>query len=324
MDIRIAVSHPGDPSVLHAVSYAPESPAPGTVRVRHEAIDVNFIDIYHRRGLYPLPSPHVPGVAAAGVVEAVGAGVDGLCVGDRIVYGGPPVGAYASTRLLPAHMAVHIPEDISTNIAAASFFKGLTAHMLLTHVFPVKFGTVILVHAAAGGLGQVLTRWAKHLGATVIGTTGSGAKAEIAHAAGADHVIVGRDADIASVVASITSGQGVDYAIDGIGGQTLARTLACVRKFGVVASIGQAAGSIPPLPIDSLGPVRSLSLACPSVMAYASEKSTYRSGAEMVMQMIGAGVAITHIDQFFVLADAALAHAMLESGWSKGGLLLIP
>ena len=324
MDIRIAVSHPGDPSVLHAVSYAPENPAPGTVLVRHEAIDVNFIDIYHRSGLYPLPSPHVPGVAAAGVVEAVGDGVDGVRVGDRIVYGGPPVGAYASTRLLPAHMAVHIPEDIPTNIAAASFFKGLTAHMLLTCVFPVEFGTVMLVHAAAGGLGQVLTRWAKHLGATVIGTTGSEAKAEIAHAAGADHVIVGRDADIASAIATITSGQGVDYAIDGIGGQTLARTLACVRRFGVVASIGQTAGPIPPLPIESLGPVRSLSLARPSVMAYASDISSYRGRAEAVMKMIAAGVAIKHSDRSFALADAASAHAMLESGRSTGGLLLIP
>ncbi len=324
MDVRITVSHPGDPLALQAVSYAPENPEPGTVRVRHAAIDVNFIDIYHRSGLYPLPSPHVPGVAAAGVVEAVGAGVDGLRVGNRIVYGGPPVGAYASTRLLPAHMAIHIPEDIPTDIAAASFFKGLTTHMLLTRVFPVASGTVVLVHAAAGGLGQVLTRWAKHLGAKVIGTTGSEAKAEIARAAGADHVIVGRNADIASAVATITSGRGADYAVDGIGGQTLARTLACVRKFGVVASIGQAAGPIPPLPIESLGPVRSLSLACPSVMAYASDISSYRSGAGAVMHMIASGVAITHSDRSFALADASSAHAMLESGQSAGGVLLIP
>ncbi len=279
MNIRITVPHPGDSTALHAVSYTPESPGPGTVRVLHAAIDVNFIDIYHRSGLYPLPAPHVPGVAAAGVVDAIGEGVDELRVGDRIVYAGAPVGAYACTRLLPAHMAIHIPEDISMDIAAASFFKGLTAHMLLTRVFPVESGTVVLIHAAAGGLGQVLIRWAKHLGAKVIGTTGSEAKAEIARAAGADHVIVGRDADIASAVGTITSGQGVDYAVDGIGGQTLARTLACVRKFGVVASIGEAAGPIPLLPVESLGPVRSLSLARPSVMAYASDRSNYRSRA---------------------------------------------
>jgi NADPH2:quinone reductase len=309
---------------LHAVSHTPENPGPGSVRVRHAAIDVNFIDIYHRSGLYPLPAPHVPGVAAAGVVEAIGAEVAGLHVGDRIVYGGPPVGAYASTRLLPAHMAIHIPEDIASDVAAASFFKGLTAHMLLTRVFPVGPGSILLVHAAAGGLGQVLIRWAKHLGAKVVGTTGSEAKAEVARAAGADHVIVGRDADIASAVATITSGQGVDYAIDGIGGQTLARTLTCVRKFGVVASIGQAAGPIPALPIEALGPVRSLSLARPSVMAYASDLTSYRCGAEVVMQMIATGVATTHIDQSFPLTDAASAHAMLESGRSAGGLLLIP
>jgi NADPH2:quinone reductase len=324
MDIRITVPHSGDSLALHAVSHTPENPGPGSVRVRHAAIDVNFIDIYHRSGQYPLPAPHVPGVAAAGVVEAIGAEVAGLHVGDRIVYGGPPVGAYASTRLLPAHMATHIPESIPMDLAAASFFKGLTAHMLLTRVFPVGPGSVVLVHAAAGGLGQVLIRWAKHLGAKVIGTTGSEAKAEIARGAGADHVIVGRDADIANVVATITSGRGVDYAIDGIGGQTLARTLACVRKFGVVASIGQAAGPIPPLSVEALGPIRSLSLGRPSVMAYASDLSSYRSGADAVMRMIASGVATTHIDRSFPLTDAASAHVMLESGRSAGGLLLIP
>lgn len=324
MDIRVPVPYPGDPSAVHAVSHTPEDPGPGSVRIRHAAIDVNFIDIYHRSGLYPLPAPHVPGVAAAGVVEAIGDGVQGLSVGDNIVYGGPPVGAYASTRLLPAHMAIHIPDNIPTQVAAASFFKGLTAHMLLTRVFPVGPGSVVLVHAAAGGLGQVLVRWAKHLGAMAIGTTGSEAKAEIARAAGADHVIVGRDADIAGAVATFTSGLGADYAIDGIGGQTLARTLACVRKFGVVASIGQAAGPIPPLPIEALGPLRSLSLARPSVMAYASDLSSYRSGADAVMQMIASGVATTHIDRSFPLSDAASAHALLESGRSAGGLLLIP
>jgi NADPH2:quinone reductase len=324
MDIRITVPHPGDALALRAISYPPEQPGPGTVRIRHAAIDVNFIDIYHRSGLYPLPAPHVPGVAAAGVVEAIGDGVEGLRVGDRIVYGGPPAGAYASTRLLTAHMAIHIPQDIPTDVAAASFFKALTAHMLLTRVFSVQAGTVILVHACAGGLGQVLVRWAKHLGAKVIGTAGSDAKAEIGRAAGADHVIVGREADVASAVASITSGRGADYAIDGIGGQTLARTLACVRKFGVVASIGQAAGAIPPVSVEALGPVRSLSLARPSVMAYASDLSSYRSGAEAVMQMIATGVAATHSEQSFTLADAAAAHALLESGRSAGGLLLVP
>lgn len=324
MDIRITVLHPGDTTALDASAYAPENPEPGTIRVRHVAIDVNFIDIYHRSGRYSLPAPYVPGVAAAGVVEAIGAGVDGIRVGDRIVYGGPPAGAYASTRLLPAHMAVHIPEGVTMTATAASFFKGLTAHMLLTRVFPVGPGTLLLVHAAAGGLGQVLVRWAKHLGADVIGTTSNDAKADIARNAGADHVIVGRDTDVASAVASITSGQGVDYAIDGIGGQTLARTLACVRKFGVVASIGQAAGPIPSLPIDALGPARSLSLACPSVMAYASDSSSYRAGADAVMKMIASGVVTTHIDRTFALSDAASAHIMLESGQSAGGLLLIP
>ncbi|WP_342616268.1 quinone oxidoreductase [Rhodoferax sp. GW822-FHT02A01] len=324
MDIRITVPQPGDATALQAVPHVPESPGPDAVRIRHLAIDVNFIDIYQRSGLYPLSAPHVPGVAAAGVIEAVGSGVDGLRVGEYVVYGGPPVGAYASTRLLPAHMAIPVPEGMPMTTAATSFFKALTAHMLLTRVFPVGPGRVLLVHAAAGGLGQVLVRWAKHLGAQVIGTTGSDAKAEIARSAGADHVIVGRDADVASAVATITAGRGVDYAIDGIGGQTLVRTLACVRKFGVVASIGQAGGAIPALPVEALGPTRSLSLARPSVMAYASDKTSYRVGAEAALHMIASGVATAHAERSFALADAASAHVLLESGQSAGGLLLIP
>lgn len=323
MDIRITVPHPGESAALLTTPYASERPGPGTVRVRHLAIDVNFVDIYQRRGLYPLSDPWVPGVAAAAVIEAVGSGVDGLCVGDRIVYGGGPAGAYASTRLLPADQAILIPENISATTAAGSFFKALTAHMLLTHVFAVKPGTVLLVHAAAGGLGQVLVRWAKHLGAKVIGTTGSDAKADIARAIGADHVIVGRDADIAGAVFTLTSGQGVDYAIDGIGGQTLMRTLACVRKFGVVASIGQAGGPVPALPIEALK-ARSSSLAFPSVMAYARDLSHYRTGAAAVMPLIASGVAATHAERSFALADARSAHAVLESGQSAGGMLLIP
>ena len=323
MDLRITAPDPGNSTALFTVPYAAEDPGPGLIRIRHTAIDVNFIDIYHRSGLYPLPSPHVPGVAVAGVVEAVGVEVRGLHVGDRVVYGGH-VGAYASTRLLPAQIAIRIPDGIRSLAAAASFFKGLTAHMLLIHLVHVESNTVLLVHAAAGGMGQTLTRWAKHLGATVIGVTGDNAKAEIARAAGADHVIVGRNADLEREVAAITSGRGVDYAIDGIGGQTLARTLGCVRKFGVVASIGRAAGPIPPLSMDALGPARSLSLACPSVMAYASDLSKYHDAALAVMNMIASGKVNVTVDRSFALADARSAHAMLESGQTAGSLLLIP
>ena len=201
--------------------------------------------------------------------------------------------------------------------------RGLTAHMLLTRTYPVGPGAVLLVHAAAGGLGGLLTRWAKRLGATVIGTVGSEIKAAQARAHGADHLIVGRDANVPAAVAELTAGRGVDFAIDGIGGDLLAKTLACVRKFGTVASIGQAAGPIPPVTVESLGPVRSLTLARPSVMAYAAEPDTYRASAAVILDVIRAGIA-ADIGGNYPLAEAARAQADLEAGRTAGSLLLIP
>lgn len=323
MDVRVIVSAPGSPTVLQIDACPVQRPGAGEVRIRHVAIDVNFIDIYQRNGLYPLPEPHVPGVAGAGIIEALGEGVSNFQPGDRIVYAGPPVGAYASTRLIPAQMAVPVPHGISMESAAATFFKGLTAHMLLRRVHQVTAGGVVLIHAAAGGVGGILVKWSKLLGATVIGTVGSEAKAEKARAAGADHVIVGRDADVSRAVAEITNGAGVDYAIDGIGGRTLCRTLGCVRPFGVVASIGQAAGPIPPLPVEALGPTRSLCLARPSIMAYAGDPETYRGAAAEVIKMIASGFD-ARIGGAFALTDAVAAHVQLETGKSDGSLLLIP
>lgn len=322
MDIRIAVRVLGGPESLVVEHCLPQDPGPGEVRIRHHAIGVNFIDIYHRTGLYPLPGA-VPGVEASGVIDAIGDGVIDLAVGDRVVYGGPPAGSYATSRVLPGERVIRLPDSVDFDTAAASFFKSLTAHMLLTRVYPVKAGELVLVHAAAGGLGSLLVRWAKRLGAEVIGTVGSDAKAEAAKAAGVDHVIVGRAADFAGAVANITRGRGVDYAIDGIGGETLAKTLACVRKFGMVASIGQAAGPIPPLSVETLGPVRSLSLARPSVMAYAADTQTYRTAGEEVLEALSSGL-IAPIGKRYELSEAVTAQIDLEGGRSMGSLLLIP
>jgi NADPH2:quinone reductase len=261
MDQMVRMTGVGGVDQLEVVSSKPQAPGPGEVRIRHEAVGVNFIDIYHRTGLYPISLPAVLGVEGAGIVEALGAGVVDIAIGDRIAYAGAPVGAYAATRLLPRTRVIILPNDISFRVAAASMLKGLTAHMLLTSTYPVSAESTLLIHAAAGGLGGMLVRWAKHFGATVIGTTGSAEKAHIAKMHGADHVIVGRNADIVSAVATLTGGHGVDFAIDGIGGSMLSKTLACVRSFGTVASIGQAAGPIPPISVDQLGPRRSLSLA---------------------------------------------------------------
>ncbi|HSZ98574.1 MAG TPA: zinc-binding dehydrogenase, partial [Bradyrhizobium sp.] len=212
---------------------------------------------------------------------------------------------------------------LSDEVVASSFVKAITAHMLLNRTYPVARGTVLLVHSAAGGLGQLLTRRASHLGATVIGAVGSEAKADIARQAGARHVIVGRDADFARIVGELTEKRGVDVAYDGVGGTTLLKTLACVRPFGVVASIGQAAGPIPPVDVGDLGPRRSLSLARPSVMAYLNETEAYHLAAKAVLAGIENGV-LTVAGQSYPLSEAARAHADLEAGVTSGALYLKP
>jgi len=297
--------------------------AAGEIRIRQTAIGVNFVDIYQRSGLYPMPPANIPGVEGVGLVAAVGADVTSLSVGDRIAYAGAPVGAYAAERNLPAWRGIRLPAALSDAQVASVFVKGITAYMLLHRVYPVGPGTVVLAHSAAGGLGQLLTRWATHLGATVISTVGSQAKEAIAREAGAKHVIVGRDADFGARVAELTGGRGVDVAYDGVGGTTLSKTFACVRPFGVVASIGQAAGPIPPVNVGDLGPRRSLSLARPSVMAYLNETEAYRSAAEAVLAGIESGM-LKVSSQSYGLSEAARAHADLEAGRTSGALYLKP
>lgn len=322
MDIKIELLAPGGIDQLQAARCASQEPGPGEIRLRHDGIGVGFIDIYHRTGLYPLPLPAVLGVEGAGTIEALGCDVRHLKVGDRVAYAGIP-GAYATTRLLPAWRAVKLPKSLDPLLAASAFLRGMTVHMLVTRIFPVRAGAVLLVHAAAGGLGLTLTRWAKHLGATVIGTAGSAEKADIARANGADHVIVGRHADFAAEVGKLTSGKGVDFAIDGIGGDVLRKTFACVRRFGTVASVGQAAGPIPPITVDELGPIRSLMLARPSVMAYAAEQDTYPVAAQAVLDALERGL-ITKAVNVYPLGKAAEAQRALEAGETTGSPVLVP
>lgn len=322
MDVKVELVAVGSVDQLRVVECPVKEPGPDEVRIRHQGIGVNFIDIYLRTGLYPFALPGILGVEGAGAVEAVGSSVEGLRVGDRVAYAGSP-GAYAATRLLPAWRAIKLPPNIDSQTAAASFLRGLTIHMLLTRTFPVGRGTTLLVHAAAGGLGSSLTRWAKRLGCTVIGTTGSTAKADLAYAAGADHVIVGRDADVVAEVGKLTGGRGVDFAIDGIGGDTLRKTFGCVRRFGMIASVGQAAGPIPQISVEELGPVRSLSLARPSVMAYAAEQDTYRTAAAAMIEAIANGILPKATHQY-PLKEAAQAQLALETGKTAGSLVLVP
>ena len=323
MAMIVRLKSPGGVDQLELASVDLPPPGRGEIRLQQTAIGVNFIDIYHRKGFYPLPPERIPGVEAVGVIAALGTEVTGFEVGDRIAYAGAPVGAYASERNLPAWRCVKLPAGLPDEAVAAAFVKGITADMLLNRVFPVGAGTTILVHSAAGGLGQLLTRWASASGATVIGTVGSPAKAEIARAAGASRVIVGRDADFAAAIADLTAGRGVDVAYDGVGGTTLQKTFGCVRPFGVVASIGQSAGPIPSVDVHDLGPRRSLMLARPSVMAHMNDADAYRRSAERVLAAMSDGV-LQVSGAAYRLRDAAQAQADLEAGRTTGALYLRP
>ncbi len=324
MAVAIEMRAVGGPEVLKAVDIDVSLPGPSEVQVRQSVIGVNFIDIYHRIGLYPLPMlPAVIGVEGAGVVEAVGSSVSSIRAGDRIAYAGVPPGAYAEVRNLPERRVVKLPDDISDKTAGSSMLRGLTAHMLLHKIFPIGEGQSVLVHAAAGGLGQLLTRWAKRLGATVIATVGSDAKVALAQAAGADKVLLHTAPDWPMSVKELTDGRGVHFAYDGIGGETLARTFGSVRPFGMVASMGQAAGSIPPIHVDELGPVRSISLSRPSVIAYTNDPTLYRSAASDLFSALRDGLT-NFTGAEYPLRDAARAHRDLEAGRTTGSIILVP
>ncbi|MBB3541041.1 MULTISPECIES: quinone oxidoreductase [unclassified Rhizobium] len=322
MDKVITLLAPGGIEQLQVSEQALQSPGADEIRIRHDAIGMNFLDIYHRRGLYALPAyPAILGVEGAGTVETVGSAVTDLKPGDRVAYAGAPVGAYAATRLLPAVRAIRLPDNLPSKVAAASMLKGLTAYMLLTKTYRVGPGTTILIHAAAGGLGSLLVRWAKHLGATVIGTVSSEEKADLARDYGTDHLIVGRDADLVAAVEALTDNGGVDVAYDGIGAGTLAKSIASVRPFGVVATIGQAGGPIPPVAVDALRPGKSLTH--PSIMAYITDTSAYLTAAETVVKMLAAGITAT-IAREYALEEAAEAQQFLEAGRAAGSLILVP
>ncbi|PWC86356.1 quinone oxidoreductase [Azospirillum sp. TSO5] len=320
----IQMTAPGGAEVLkHALIDLP-APGVGEIRLRHEAAGVNFVDIYHRTGLYPLPSyPATLGVEGAGVVEAVGPGVDGLAVGDRVAWAGLPAGGYAEARLLAADRAVRLPDGVEPVTAASLMLRGITVHMLLNRVCPVGPGSTILVHAAAGGLGLLLTQWAKSLGATVIGTVGSAAKAETARAHGLDHAILYQEEDFVTAVRDLTGGRGADVAVDGIGGDTLRRTFDAVRLFGTVASVGQAGGPVSPIELSELGPRRSLCLARPSVFGYMSDLAAYRVAAEEVLSRVAKGLSAGPVTRL-PLDAAAEAHRALEGRGTSGALVLMP
>ncbi|WP_234905905.1 quinone oxidoreductase family protein [Affinirhizobium pseudoryzae] len=319
MPYQMQFSTLGAPDVLERREVHVPAPGPGEVLIRQDVVGLNFVDVYHRTGVYPLALPAAPGVEGAGVIEALGPDVTGLTVGQRVAYAGV-VGAYADQRILPAWRAIPLPDDLSAEMAGSSLLRGMTSYMLLQKLYPVSAGMQLLVHTGAGGLGSVVTRWAKLLGAEVIATVSSDEKAELARAHGADHVIVGRGVDPVRSVEELTDGKGVHLAIDGIGGAMLAKSIACVRPFGMTASVGQVGGVAPPVPLSAL---RSNALARPSVMAFSTDREAYRPAVEAVFAVMRRGI-LDRPSRRYALGEAAAAHADIEAGRLVGSALLVP
>ena len=320
---RIVVTGYGDPEQLRFDEEFLPPPGPGQVRVRQRAIGVNYLDIYHRTGAHPLPAfPSGLGVEATGVVEAVGDGVDPVWMGRRVAYAGGAVGAYASARNLPTEQLACLPDDIDDDTAAAGFLRGLTAHMLFAYTRPLRAGDVVLVHAAAGGLGLILSQWASALGARVIGTVGSDEKAELARAHGTERAVVYTREDFVAATHDFTQGRGADFVVDGIGGETFNRSLDALAPFGMAASIGQVASDVATIEMSRLQNAR-VAVSRPSVMRFVTDRERYSDGAQAVFDRLAAGLRV-RIGGRLPLEEAAAAHRLLESGRSAGSLLLVP
>jgi NADPH2:quinone reductase len=294
------------------------------VRVRQTAVGLNYIDTYHRSGLYPLQFPSGLGLEAAGVVEEVGEGVSSLKVGDRIAYGTGPIGAYAEMRNLPANRLVKLPSSISDETAAGMMLKGMTARYLLRATYVVKPGDTILLHAAAGGVGLIMSQWAKALGATVIGTVGSDAKADIARAHGCDHVINYATEDTVKRVRDLTGGKGVPVVYDGVGKDTLMISLDCLSPRGLMVSFGNASGAVPPLDILQLSAKGSLYVTRPTLNTYTASDADLQETAQDLVSVVASGKVKIPVNQRYALADVVQAHRDLEGRRTTGTTVLLP
>jgi len=322
MSVAMAMTRAGGPDVMQPIDINVGSPGPQEVLISQSVIGVNFVDTYFRSGLYPVATlPAVLGFEGSGRVVEIGKAVSHLRLGDRVAYTGGPIGAYAESRLLPESRLVKIPDALSFEVAGSSMLRGLTAHMLLHKVHATKRGDWILVHAAAGGLGQIVVRWAKRLGANVIGTVGSVGKVALARTAGADFVLLHTDGNWAEETVHLSDGKGVHLAIDGIGGTMLNQSLRVVRPFGTVASLGQPAGPIPPVRVEDLGFTRSISLIRPSSLLYANYPQLYEAGTAELLKMLEDGM-VTPIGARYPLREAARAHADIASGKTTGSVIL--
>ncbi len=324
MATAIMLRKPGGPEVLRAETVAVGAPGVGELRIRQTAIGVNFHDVYVRSGLYrTLRLPGIPGLEAAGVVEEVGPDTHGFAPGDRVAYFSARYGAYATERLLPAELALRLPPAIDDRTAAAVLVKGLTARMLLHEVHRVAAGDHVLVHAAAGGVGRLLCQWASHLGATVIGTVGSEAKAEEARRCGCHHVILYRQEDFVARVREITAGRGVQVAYDSVGRDTFSGSLECLALRGHLVNFGQSSGPVEPFPVAALS-AKSNTLSRPMLFHYTADRGALEGMAAALFEALAAGVLTAGATQIFPLAEAAAAHRELEARRTQGSVLLLP
>jgi NADPH2:quinone reductase len=324
MPHSIRIDRHGGPEVMQWVEADPGAPGPGEVRLRHTAVGLNYIDTYQRSGLYPLKLPSGLGSEAAGLIEALGTGVQDFAVGDRVAYGGGAPDAYAQARVMPAARLVKLPRGIDDRAAAAVLLKGMTAHYLLRRSFPLKRGDIALVHAAAGGVGSILVPWARHLGATVIGTAGSDDKVQRALAAGCHHAINYRTQDFVADVRKLTGGRGVDVVYDAVGKDTFLGSLDCLRPLGMMVSFGNASGKAPAFEPLLLSEKGSLFLTRPTLAHYTARREDLLRTAQALFSVMRAGVVKAGIGQTYALRDAAQAHRDLEARRTVGTTLLLP
>jgi len=324
MTKAIRIDKTGGPEVMKWVDVEVGEPGDGEVRIKQHAVGLNYIDIYFRTGLYPLPLPAGLGMEAAGEVTALGPGVEGLRAGDRVAYVARPPGAYAQERVLPAAALVKLPGSLGYDEAASVMLQGLTAQYLLRRTYRVKAGDTILIQAAAGGVGLLVCQWAKALGATVIGTVSSDEKAELAKAHGCDHPIVYTRENFAKRVKEITNGAGVPVVYDSIGKDTFERSLDCLAPLGLFVSFGNASGPLPPIDSSEFAGRGSLFFTRPTLFTYIGKRSDYDAMAAELFEVIGSGKVKTMIQQRYPLAEVAQAHVDLESRRTTGSTILVP
>lgn len=321
---RIQITEFGGPEVMQLVDEPMRALTPGEVLINNTAIGLNFIDTYHRTGLYPMPLPIGLGLEGAGVVESVGKDVTDLKPGDRVGYCAGAIGAYGEKHIMPADRVIRTPDGISDDIAAASLLKGLTTQYLIRQIYRVKAGETVLFHAAAGGVGLIAVQWLKHLGATVIGTVGSQEKAALAKAAGCDHIIFYNHENIAEKVSEITKGAKVPVVFDGVGASTWEASLDSLAPRGLMISYGNASGPVTDVNLGILAAKGSLFVTRPTLFAYTDTREALLSAAADLYEVIQSGAVNIDINAEYALADVAQAHRDLEGRKTTGSTLLRP